>query len=289
MVDLAYKIKPLTRADSILLALGKARTAPKRALRRSLSGLGYGLPLILVLCLLWEVAPRIGLLNPIFFPPLTKILRALVDILGKGSLLADVVVSLRRSIAGFSLAVMVAIPMGLLMGRYSRFEKVTDLLMQTLRNTPQYALLPVFILVMGIGEASKIAITFYASIWMLLINTVSGVKSVDPLLVKAAKSMGTSDVALFRKVVLPASIPSIVSGARLAVKASVVSVIGAEMLAAQSGVGHLIQNAQLMMRVPEMYAGILTLTVIGLVINYLLVWLEKKATGWKVSRDSWSF
>jgi NitT/TauT family transport system permease protein len=111
---------------------------------------------------------------------------------------------------------------------------------------------------------------------------------VDPLLVKAAKSMGASDFDLFRHVVLPASVPSIASGARLAVKASVVSVIGAEMLAAQSGVGHLIQNAQLMMQVPEMYAGILTLTFIGLTINYLLVWLEKKASGWKAGRETLS-
>lgn len=153
--------------------------------------------------------------------------------------------------------------------------------MQTLRNTSQFALLPVFILLLGIGEASKIAITFYSSIFFLLINTISGVKSVDPLLLKAARSMGTSDIDMFRKVILPASIPSIVSGMRLAVKASIFAVIGAEMLAAKSGLGFLIQQSQLMMETADMYAGIITMTAIGLLVNYLLVWFERWATAWK--------
>ncbi|RVD34970.1 ABC transporter permease subunit, partial [Mesorhizobium sp. M8A.F.Ca.ET.023.02.2.1] len=99
-------------------------------------------------------------------------------------------------------------------------------------------------------------------------------------------SMGTSDFDLFRKVILPASIPSIVAGARLAVKSSLFAVIGAEMLAAKSGLGFLIQNSQLMMETADMYAGILTLTVIGLTVNYLLVWFERWATAWKGQSES---
>jgi NitT/TauT family transport system permease protein len=93
--------------------------------------------------------------------------------------------------------------------------------------------------------------------------------------------MGSSDTEIFVKVILPASIPSIVAGARLGVKSSLMAVIGAEMLAAKSGLGFFIQNSHLMYRIPEMYAGILTLAMFGLVINYLLVWLEKSATPWK--------
>lgn len=152
---------------------------------------------------------------------------------------------------------------------------------QTLRNTSQFALMPVFILVLGIGEASKIAITFYAAVFFLLINTIVGVKSVDPLLLKAARSMGTSDLDLFRKVIFPSAIPSIVAGARLGVKSSLFSVIAAEMLAAQSGIGYLIQHAQLMLETPDMYAGIITLTIVGLLVNYGLVWIERRATRWR--------
>jgi NitT/TauT family transport system permease protein len=94
--------------------------------------------------------------------------------------------------------------------------------------------------------------------------------------------MGTSDLDLFRKVIFPSSIPSIVAGARLAVKSALFSVIAAEMLAAQSGIGYLIQHAQLMLETADMYAGIITLTIVGLLVNYGLVAVERRATRWRV-------
>jgi NitT/TauT family transport system permease protein len=112
-------------------------------------------------------------------------------------------------------------------------------------------------------------------------NTITGVKSVDPIYIKAAKSMGVSDRDLFRKVILPASVPSIVVGARMGAKISLMVVIAAEMIGAKTGLGFFIQNAQFNFMIPEMYAGILTLAILGLAINYLLVWFEKKATYWK--------
>jgi NitT/TauT family transport system permease protein len=112
-------------------------------------------------------------------------------------------------------------------------------------------------------------------------NTISGVKSVDPIYIKAAKSMGTSDRDLFMKVILPASIPSIVVGARLGAKISLMVVIAAEMIGAKSGLGFFIQNAQFNFLVTEMYAGILALAILGLAVNYILVWFEKKTTYWK--------
>jgi NitT/TauT family transport system permease protein len=240
-----------------------------------------GLPLLLALALLWEVAPRLGWMNPIFFPPLSAVLAALWDLVASGEMAEHIGISFQRAALGFLLATVVAIPLGFLMGRYVAFEKASDLLVQTLRNTSQFALLPVFVLLLGIGEASKIAITFYAAVFFLLVNTVVGVKSVDPLLLKAAKSMGTSDWDLFRKVIFPSAIPSIVAGMRLGVKASLFSVIAAEMLAARSGIGFLIQNAQLMLKAADMYAGILVLTAVGLLLNYALVWIERRATHWR--------
>ncbi|MFS2151306.1 ABC transporter permease [Rhizobium sp. Rhizsp42] len=257
------------------------KRAPKVRRRLEFGTFIYGLPLMVAFLALWEIAPRLGWLNRIFFPPLSEVCEAWYAMLLDGTLTANIGISLQRAAIGFVLAVIVAVPLGFLMGRYTLFEKVSDLLVQTLRNTSQFALLPVFILLLGIGEASKIAITFYSSIFFLLINTISGVKSVDPLFLKAARSMGTSDIDMFRKVILPASIPSIVSGMRLAVKSSIFAVIGAEMLAAKSGLGFLIQQSQLMMETADMYAGIITMTAIGLLVNYLLVWFERWATGWK--------
>jgi NitT/TauT family transport system permease protein len=259
--------------------------AVKRKTARGDGTFSYGMPLLILFFLLWEIAPRLGWLNPIFFPPLSDVCKSWLALAKSGVLADNIGISLQRAGIGFLLAAIVAIPLGFLMGRYTLFEKVSDLLVQTLRNTSQFALLPVFILLLGIGEASKIAITFYSSIFFLLINTISGVKAVDPLLLKAARSMGTSDLDLFRQVILPASIPSIVAGARLAVKSSIFAVIGAEMLAAKSGLGYLIQQSQLMMETGDMYAGILTMTLVGLIVNYLLVWFERWATAWKGQSD----
>jgi len=134
---------------------------------------------------------------------------------------------------------------------------------------------------LGLGESSKIAIIFYAASWQILMNTINGVKSVDPIYIKAARSMGVSDFELFTKVILPASIPSIVIGARLGANVSLMVVIAAEMIGAKSGLGFFIQNAEFNFLVPEMYAGVLTLAIVGLTVNYLLVWAEKKMTSWK--------
>ncbi len=248
-----------------------------------------GIPLIVIFLIVWEVAPRIGILNPIFFPPFSKVIQAFQTLVATGELQSHIGISLFRALTGFVLGAVLAIPLGFLMGRYRLFEQVTDLWIQGLRNTSQFALLPVFIMLFGIGEVSKIAITFYASIWFLLINTISGVKGVDSLLIKAAISMGTSDRDLFKNVIFPASFPSIVSGARLAIKSALMAVIGAEMLAAKSGLGYFVQNSQLMYRIPEMYAGILVLTILGLLLNYVLVWIEKRATSWKTQTENLNF
>ncbi|MCX7299096.1 MAG: ABC transporter permease [Rhodobacterales bacterium] len=270
-------------SESSAFDFWRKRASVSRPTGRPTSTFVAGLPLLIAFCALWEIAPRLGWMNPIFFPPLSSVLAALLDLIASGTMGKHIGISLQRAALGFGLAVAVAIPLGFLMGRYTPFEKATDLLVQTLRNTSQFALLPVFVLLLGIGEASKIAITFYAAVFFLLVNTIVGVKSVDPLLLKAARSMGTSDWDLFRKVIFPWAIPFIVAGARLGVKASLFSVIAAEMLAARSGIGYLIQNSQLMLKSADMYAGIITLTIVGLLLNYGLVWMEKRATHWRAS------
>ncbi|NTW52945.1 MAG: ABC transporter permease [Chlorobiaceae bacterium] len=240
-----------------------------------------GIPLVLVFFALWELLPRLGLVDALILPTFSDTIKVLYDLIVSGKLLLHVLVSLQRTIAGFALSVLVGVPLGLLMGHYRQFEKISDILVQSLRNTSTFALMPIFLLVLGLGESSKIAIIFYGALWQILMNTISGVKSVDPIYIKAARSMGLSEKDLFIKVILPASFPSIVIGARLGAKIALMVVIAAEMIGAKSGLGFFIQNAQYNFLIPEMYAGILTMSILGLIINYLLVWLERKATYWK--------
>lgn len=290
--EIAKKQEIVSGAEPADLSAVEPESQPFRRRTNLLHKIGsgfLGVPVVILFFILWELAPRFGILNPIFFPPLSKVINTLGNLVLSGELQTHVGISLFRALIGFVLGTVVAVPLGFVMGRYSLLEKILDLWIQGLRNTSQFALLPVFVMLLGIGELSKIAITFYASIWFLLINTISGVKGVDALLIKAAISLGTSDRDLFRKVIFPASFPSIVSGARLAIKSSLMAVIGAEMLAAKSGLGFFVQNSQLMYRIPEMYAGILVLTALGLILNYGLVCIEKKATAWKVQTESLNF
>ncbi len=238
--------------------------------------------LILVLFLaLWEILPDAGIIDRAYLPPFSEVAAALIKMLYSGVLIGHILISLQRVFSGFALAVLVAIPIGILMGWYKLFESFVDPLVQAFRNISTLALYPVFILFLGIGEDSKIAILFIAALWPILINTISGVKDVDPLLIKSARSMAVSNVFIFRKVVLPSSIPSIASGIRLSASISLVVLVAAEMIGAKSGLGFLIINSQYNFMIPEMYAAIVTLVVLGLVLNYALVLLEKKATRWK--------
>ncbi|MCZ7358164.1 MAG: ABC transporter permease [Candidatus Methanoperedens sp.] len=237
--------------------------------------------IIVIFLALWEILPDAGIVDRAFLPPVSEVVAALIKMLSSGILIEHILISLQRAFLGFALAVLVAIPLGILMGWYKLFERFVDPLIQAFRNTSTLALYPVFILFLGIGEASKVALLFQASLWPILINTISGVKNVDPLLIKSARSMAVSNVFIFRKVVLPSSIPSIASGIRMSASISLVVLVAAEMIGAKSGLGFLIINSQYNFMIPEMYAAIVTLVVLGLALNYALVWLEKKATGWK--------
>lgn len=144
------------------LVLRRKRALPKTptALGRTFTTITLGLPAVIAFALLWEIAPRAGWINALFFPPLSQVLAVLWEMIVSGQLADHIGISLERAAIGFLLACVTAVPLGFLMGRYSLFEKASDFLVQTLRNTSQFALLPVFIIVLGIGEASKIAITF---------------------------------------------------------------------------------------------------------------------------------
>ncbi|MDR0615635.1 MAG: ABC transporter permease [Synergistaceae bacterium] len=242
--------------------------------------------LVLGFFAVWEIVPRAGLVSPLLLPPFSQVIASLFEIIYTGQLFVDLSASLKRSLLGFFLSVLVGIPLGFLTGWYKKFEQYTDLLSQGFRNTSTFALMPIFLLFFGLGETSKIAIVFWGSVWGILINTTSGVKTIDPIYVKAAKSLGLSDFDMFVKVILPASVPAIVSGMRVSAKTAFMVIIAAEMMGAKSGIGFYIQNAQYNFMIPEMYAGILVLSVLGVTLNYSLILLEKKATSWRGEIDS---
>ena len=147
---------------------------------------------IILFILIWEITAQLRVINPIFLPPFSDVVKSFWSLLISGKLIAHLGISLFRSSMGFILGLGIAIPLGMVIGWFRRFERFIDPLMQTFRNLSVLALLPVFVLILGIGEVSKIAVITWAVIWAVLLNTISGVKGVDLLIIKAAKSMGIS-------------------------------------------------------------------------------------------------
>ncbi|MFI7248166.1 ABC transporter permease [Micromonospora chalcea] len=245
-----------------------------RALHRSAA--------LLALAAIWETVPRAGLVDRVFLPPLSEVLAAWWELLRTGQLADHVGASLTRSLTGLALAVVTAIPLGLLIGWYRPLADLLSPLLEVFRNTAALALLPVFVLILGLGETSKIALVVYACSWPILLNTVAGVKGVDPLLIRSARSMGLNHLRLFQKVILPASVPTVFTGVRLAGAYSILVLVAAEMVGAKAGLGYLVNYAQYNFAIPDMYAGIITISAIGLVVNQLLVAGERRFSTWRV-------
>lgn len=260
------------------------RTSTASLLKRlygRLANLSWRSGLTVALALLWELAPRLGLTDPTFLPPLSEVLAAGWALALNGQLWQHTSVSLGRSLGGLLLAIVLAIPLGLAIGWYDRVSSALNQIIELLRNTAPLALLPVFLLLLGIGEVSKVAIVVYACVWPLLLNTINGVRQVDPLLVKSARTMGVSSPQLFMKVILPAAVPTIFVGIRLAAASAMLVLIAAEMVGAKAGLGYLIIYAQYSFLIADMYFGIIAITAIGLTLNYALVRLESHFTAWK--------
>jgi sulfonate transport system permease protein len=238
----------------------------------------YGL--LLGFLALWEVASSVGWVNPAVLPPLGSILAALWKGLAGGALIGDIAISLQRSGTAFAAAVAVAIPLGLFMGQVRAVERALDPILQLFRQTSALALYPVFILLLGLGEASKVFVIFWATLFPLLLNTIGGVKEVDPKLIEMARVYGAAPLTVFRRVVFPGAIPSIFVGLRLSATTALLLLIASEMIGANKGVGFQVMNAQYNFQIPLMFAAILILASLGLISNYALVFLERRLCRW---------
>jgi NitT/TauT family transport system permease protein len=236
---------------------------------------------IVIFLALWEALPRLGIVSDAYLSPPSAVIASIAQLVETGQLWKHMAASLQRSLWGLVLASFSGVVLGLLIGSSRRLAAIVDPVLQLFRQTSAFALFPVFILFLGIGELSKVAIIFWASFWPVLLSTVSGVKQVDRLLVNSALSMGASQRFIFFKVVLPASLPSIFTGVRLAGAYSITALVAAEMIGAHSGLGFLTLNSQETFQIPTMYAGILLLAVLGLVLNYLLALLERRLLRWR--------
>jgi len=261
----------------------KPAATPEPKSRRRWGRLLHGWAAVLLFLAAWELVPRFVLDEGTrtFLPPVSEDLVALWDLVLDGQLADHLLASIGRSAAGFAISVAVAVPLGLLIGWYSALAKFLQPLLELARNTAALALLPVFTLLLGIGELSKVSLVVYACVWPVLLNTIAGVNTVDPLLVKAARSLSLSSPRLFRKVILPSAVPTVFTGIRMAASYSILVLIAAEMVGAKAGLGYLINTSQVNFQIPQMYAGIIAVSVLGLLVNQGFVVLERRFSTWR--------
>jgi sulfonate transport system permease protein len=261
------------------LLIGRRASAQRTALRK-VGRFFWRYGAIFSFVLAWQLASQLSLVDPSVIPPFTAVVGAMVHGFSDGALLGNMLVSLRRSGIAFGIAVALAVPLGLFMGSFRRFEDVVDSLLQLFRQTSALAIYPIFILLLGLGETSKVMIICWAAFFPILLNTISGVKLVDRRLIEMARVFGASRAEVFKRVVLPAATPAIFVGLRLSATISLLLLVAAEMIGANRGLGFMIINSQYNFQIPLMFASIVLLALIGLVVNYILLVLQNWLCPW---------
>jgi len=236
---------------------------------------------VLVLGLaLWEAGAAVGLVPAFFLPPPSRVLRALVALAASGELWRHTSATLLRVGEGVLLGCVPAGVIGLAMGWWPRMRTALDPLVSALHPLPKVALLPLFMVLFGIGELSKVVAIAVAAFFPTLLNAMAGVRQINPQLFEVARCYGASRRKVFTRVVLPGSMPMLLMGVRLSLNIAIMITIAVELVAARSGLGTLIWLAWETMRTEQLYVGIVVIAGIGVVLTALLNLAGRKLLPW---------
>lgn len=219
---------------------------------------------VLVL-VVWSIAASFS--DPQFLPGPLAVWQGAIDLSQDGSLFLYIWVSFLRVITGWILGNLVAIPIGLLIGRVSFLRSLFDPIINFVRFIPPLAFITLFMLWFGIGEQSKIFLIMYATFFIVTINTITGVQAVEEDKIRSARSMGASEWQIMVHVIIPASLPYIFTGAKLAMGSSFMAIVGAEMVAANEGIGYMIWNARLYFKTDWIFVGLIILGLMGFLMD----------------------
>ena len=248
----------------------------------------WAYPLVVVCAVLaaWQVADGAGWLRPIHFPPPSKLAASLIELVVDGypegiGLWTHFAITMQRILIGYFAAIALAIPLGLLIGWVPLLDDLTDPVIAFARSVATLSLLPIAVVWFGTGELAKVFLIGYGCFWVMLSNVVAAVKSVDPVLIRAARSMDVAGFALFRQVALPASLPRIFAGARVALGIGFMVIVGAEMIGTIRGLGALIMEARTFYRTDITMVGMFVIGGLGLAIAVGLERLEAKLLPWQ--------
>jgi len=240
------------------------------------------LPLVSLtgILLLWEICGRLGLLNPLFFPVPSLIAVAFLTMVADGEIQANLSITLLRVFAGFLIGTIPGIIIGLLMGASEKIRLLLDPLVAATYPIPKLAIFPLLMIIFGIGEFSKIIAIAIGCFFLVLINAMAGVRNINKVYFDVAKNYGASKKQLFTRVILPASLPMIFTGIRLALGTSLIVVVGVEFVSANYGIGALIWNAWETFEIEKLYVGIFLCAILGILFTVVLKRVEERITPW---------
>lgn len=233
-----------------------------------------------VVLLLWELGARGAPDLQLYLPPVTAVLSALARMLATGSIAAHLLVTLERFLAGYLIAAALGVGLGLVLGYFRFLHDLLGVVIEFLRPMPSVAIIPVAILLFGIGDSMIVAVTVYASVWSILINTVDGVRRIEGRLIDTGRTFGLNRWRILWQIVLPGASPYIVTGLRIALAIALILVTTAEMIAGGKGLGFFILDQERSMNSSNMYAGVLAIAALGFVLNRIFLVLEGRVMKW---------
>jgi len=264
----------------VRVAVGKAHGVPRPARR-------WAVALLVLAAILtaWEVLVRTGAVSALFFPAPSAIARTVVRLIRTGVLVRSLGVTTGRLALGFALGSLPALALGMAMGRSRRLRSSLDPLIASTHPMPKIAILPLIMIVLGIGEVSKVVVVALGVFFPVLINTMAGVRQISPVHLEVAENYGAGAGKVFTRVLLPGSLPMILAGVRLGVNIALLLTIAVEMVAADKGLGVLIWLAWETMRTEEIYAALAVIAVLGVTFNLALQAATRRLVPWQVERE----
>ncbi|MCH3963719.1 MAG: ABC transporter permease [Clostridium sp.] len=231
----------------------------------------YKFLIIVIFILIWEASSRLGLLDPQFIPSFSNIVDTLFNIFLSENFIVNVGISVERALLGFIVSILIGIPLGFLLGGwFQKLDLVMEPVIEIFSQVNPFILFHIFLLLLGIGEGTKIAVIAWTCTWPIMFNTIYGIRHVDQLLLKEARSFGITRTKLFYKVVVPATLPSIFVGIRISAGYSFFMLIAAEMMGASSGLGWLLLSYQQIYDIKRIFATAVIIAFLGLILDIII-------------------
>jgi ABC-type nitrate/sulfonate/bicarbonate transport system permease component len=260
--------------------LRQRNQSPKSVLEKWLP-----LSIAFAVLILWESLVHMGWISPLFFPAPSFILVTFIKLIGSGKLSSNIMTSLIRLFLGFVLGGLFGLILGLLMGSSSRLRFIIDPFIAACHPIPKIAILPLFMIIFGIGESSKVIVVAVSTFFPMVINTMAGVRQISPIHFEVAKNYGASPTKIFLRVIVPGSLPLIFTGVRLALNMALLLTIAVELVSSQEGLGAMIWLAWQTLRTEELYVSLAVTAILGIIFNFLLERISLHLVPWQTEQE----